>query len=236
MFTSNWTPLLRAQAFLWLLCIASSLQGETARCIKVIDGDSLVLRLSFGDQEARLEGIDAPEGAQRFGAQAERSLADLVLDKAVEVAIVGADTYGRFLVRLRIGEVDVNAEMVRRGLAWHFKKYSVDAELAQAEVVARRDHVGLWADDSPIPPWEYRHPAAMTPLPAAQLDLPESQEQLEGGAGPGLLHGNRSSHVFHLPSCINYSCRNCVVAFASEKEAIHAGFRPAGCCARRPKP
>lgn len=225
----------RSLALVSLLSISCAAPAETARCTKVIDGDSLVLRLSFGDQESRLAGIDAPEKAQRFGAEATLALAELVLDQTVEVSVVGADTYGRFLVRVVKDGLNVNSEMVRRGLAWHFTKYSSDAELAQAESVARRRHLGLWVDEGPTPPWEFRHPGALTVVPRNQSVVSGKRALLAPTAGQEVLHGNRSSRVFHFPTCSNYECRNCTAVFASEDEAIRAGFRPAGCCARRPK-
>jgi micrococcal nuclease len=47
--------------------------------------------------------------------------------------------------------------MVREGMAWSYTKYLTDANVAAAEILARREHAGLWADPSPAPPWEWRH-------------------------------------------------------------------------------
>jgi len=41
-------------------------------------------------------------------------------------------------------------------MAWHYKQYSKDRELASAEVVARKERLSLWADKSPVAPWEWR--------------------------------------------------------------------------------
>lgn len=38
--------------------------------------------------------------------------------------------------------------------------------------------------------------------------------------------------VFHAPTCKNYNCRNCSVAFATGADAEAAGFKPAGDCLR----
>lgn len=51
---------------------------------------------------------------------------------------------------------NVNAAMVREGLAWHYKKYSKDGELAELENEARDAKQGLWADPEPIAPWTWR--------------------------------------------------------------------------------
>jgi micrococcal nuclease len=56
-----------------------------------------------------------------------------------------------------VDDLDVNLELVRRGLAWWYRQYSPkDKELAPAEEEARKAKRGLWADAKPIPPWEWR--------------------------------------------------------------------------------
>ncbi len=136
---------------------AAELRG--ARCLRVIDGDSLVLRIDGERVECRLLGIDAPERSQPFSRAASRHLESLVLGVPLEVEITGRDGFGRALVRLRRGELDVNLEMVRQGYAWHFTGYSSDRELARAEAAARADRRGLWRDPAPVPPWEHRRAA-----------------------------------------------------------------------------
>jgi micrococcal nuclease len=54
----------------------------------------------------------------------------------------------------------INLEMVKEGWAWHYKAYSDNKQLA--EVAARKIRRGLWADPSPVPPWEYRNPKKST--------------------------------------------------------------------------
>lgn len=206
---------------LFMLAAVGPLAADTGLCLRVVDGDSLVLEMPYGEQEARLEGIDAPEIGQRFGSDAREFLADLVLGRRVEFETVGADTYGRLLIRVRVGDMQLNHEMVRRGLAWHFKRYSTDEKLSAAEEHARQARVGLWSDSKPVPPWEYRH----------GVRAPEAPRLLSDS--PGTVHGNRSSGVYHLPSCRHYNCRNCVMKFQTEAEAQQSGFRPAGCCAGR---
>jgi hypothetical protein len=41
-------------------------------------------------------------------------------------------------------------------MAWHYKQYSSDPELAQAEIDARTKKVGVWSHPDPVPPWNYR--------------------------------------------------------------------------------
>jgi endonuclease YncB( thermonuclease family) len=49
--------------------------------------------------------------------------------------------------------------MVQDGMAWQYKRCSKEAALAEAESEARKERRGLWVDDKPIPPWEWRKQA-----------------------------------------------------------------------------
>lgn len=60
------------------------------------------------------------------------------------------------VARVAVAEQDVSLELIKAGLAWHFKKYSSDPVLAGAEVEARKAKVGLWSMPGAVPPWEWR--------------------------------------------------------------------------------
>jgi micrococcal nuclease len=127
------------------------------RVVKVHDGDSVTLLSDGVQHEARLAGIDAPELRQEFGRDAKSTLASLVEGRVVTFADTGHDRYHRNLVRMHVEGMDVNAEMVRRGMAWRYSAYSSDPVLAAVEQEARRFRRGLWSQAHPVPPWEWRH-------------------------------------------------------------------------------
>jgi endonuclease YncB( thermonuclease family) len=62
----------------------------------------------------------------------------------------------------------VNAEQVRAGYAWVFRRYGEDALLLALEAEAKAARRGLWRDAQPVPPWQWRERARMTPVPAAR--------------------------------------------------------------------
>ena len=47
---------------------------------------------------------------------------------------------------------NLNEELLKAELAWHFRRYSKDEKLQAMEDRARADKVGLWQDKNPIPP------------------------------------------------------------------------------------
>jgi len=132
-----------------------------ATVIKVMDGDSVILRLSGGqEQEARLFGIDAPEYKQPYGKQSKTDLQNLVLRKAVLVVSKGRDRYQREIVLLtrRQDGLLVNRAMVEQGSAWVYTQYQPDQKWLTLEGEARKSKKGLWSLPTAQrqPPWQWR--------------------------------------------------------------------------------
>ncbi len=133
---------------------AGELVGQV---VSVHDGDTLTVLVDRRQVKVRLAEIDAPELGQPFGTRSRQSLGDLCARKQAVVADRGLDRYGRTLARVTCGGIDANAEQVRRGWAWVFIRYAPkDSPLYRLEAKAKRDKRGLWADDEPVPPWEWR--------------------------------------------------------------------------------
>ena len=89
-----------------------------ARVIAVMDGDTVMVLRDGKKIKVRLANIDAPEKDQPYGEAATRALSALVLDQRVEVTTVAIDAYGRTIAQIQLSDVQVNTELVRRGLAW----------------------------------------------------------------------------------------------------------------------
>jgi endonuclease YncB( thermonuclease family) len=56
-----------------------------------------------------------------------------------------------------VDKVCLNKELVKLGLAWHYKQYNSDPEFSQLESEARALRIGLWSHPNPVEPWNYRH-------------------------------------------------------------------------------
>lgn len=147
--------------FFMVECGGSSLNDVsttiTGRVVGVHDGDSITLLTDSRQQiKVRLDGIDAPELRQAFGQKSKVTLSGLVMSRQVTIEDKGEDRYKRTLAVVKVNDLNVNLEMVRLGYAWHYLKYSKNQGLAAAEREAREAKRGLWADDSPVPPWDWR--------------------------------------------------------------------------------
>ncbi|NDC64825.1 MAG: hypothetical protein EBZ59_12785, partial [Planctomycetia bacterium] len=127
------------------------------RVVGVHDGDTLTcLDENNQQQKVRLAEIDAPELGQDFGKVSREALASMVFGKTVEVVDEGKDRYGRWIGHVLVNGTDVNREMVATGNAWHYAAYSKDKSLAQLQADARGKQIGLWAQPSPVAPWQFR--------------------------------------------------------------------------------
>ena len=149
--------------FLTVGCINSSAAIIEGKVVKVTDGDTVtVLDADNKKHKVRLTGIDAPERRQAYGEKSKEHLRQLVLLKDVTVQSSGTDRYKRVLGKVLLNDLDVNLEQIKQGFAWHYKHYQKDqppeerVSYSVAEIDARQRRNGLWRDDSPIPPWEYR--------------------------------------------------------------------------------
>ncbi|MFA5921122.1 MAG: thermonuclease family protein [Methylococcaceae bacterium] len=146
-----------------LLSLYASLPGAAeileGHVVAVHDGDTVTLLIAGNQQvKIRLVQIDAPEtSGQAFGQRSQQSLSDIVFNKNVRVEKDTIDKYGRTVGTIFVDGLDANREQVKRGMAWAYRKYLHDQSLLEVEDEARRAKIGLWSDQNPMPPWEYRH-------------------------------------------------------------------------------
>jgi endonuclease YncB( thermonuclease family) len=141
------------------LSTLASAADVTGTVTAVYDGDSLTITTAEKQRvKVRLSDIDTPERKQPYGAEARQALQALALNQIADVTVETIDRYGRTVGRVVVNGVDVNAELVRQGAAWVYRKYSHDAALLRIEQEARDAQRGLWAlpESERIPPWKWR--------------------------------------------------------------------------------
>lgn len=140
----------------------------TGRVVHIDDGDTLILLTAGNVQERiRLASIDAPEmqhgkkrPGQPFSRAAKDTLGKLLADaSAVSASCAERDRYGRAVCTVFAGKVDVNYEMVARGMAWANTarpEYIRDPRIPAAQAAAQAAKRGLWARPGHVPPWDWR--------------------------------------------------------------------------------
>jgi len=142
--------------------VATEVPAGRFRVVRIIDGDTIeVLDENKRPIRVRLAGIDAPEKGQPFSRVAKDVLGQLVRGQTVVLDGKKTDRWDRRVAKV-VTDKDVCLEMVRRGLAWHFKRYENEQTAADresydlAEKQARKERLGIWQEPDPVPPWSFR--------------------------------------------------------------------------------
>ncbi len=205
----------------------------TGKVVGVTDGDTITILDKDNQQhKIRLDGIDAPELGQPFGQAAKQSLSDKVFTRNVTVHSKKTDRGGRLVGEVlyfdQTGTIQgASSQQLTSGMAWFYKEYASELafdlakEYEVLENYARLSKTGLWADKSPIAPWDYRKggsKATQKPKPTQEVDEK--------------IIGNKNSMIYHWPGCPSYhriAERN-KIYFRTRAEAEKAGYRAARNC------
>lgn len=146
-----------------LLFFSCEISGEINRdslsghVVKIIDGDTYDIVLNRKQTRVRMFGIDAPERGMDYYKVAKEYLGSLCMNQMIRIEVINTDRYGRIVAKSFLSDGrELGAEMIKAGLAWHFKRYSDDESLSQFEIIARENRIGLWQANNPTPPWNYR--------------------------------------------------------------------------------
>jgi endonuclease YncB( thermonuclease family) len=132
--------------------------GNRYKVIGVKDGDTFVLLINGREQVIRFAHIDCPEKNQPFGHKAKQFVSEMCFGKYVTLIQFNKfDRYKRLIAEVILEDgTNLNKELIKNGLAWHFKKYSKDTNYEELELQARLNKIGLWRDSNPIAPWDWR--------------------------------------------------------------------------------
>ncbi|MCW7541516.1 thermonuclease family protein [Aquabacterium sp. A7-Y] len=143
--------------------------SATGKVTRVSDGDTLWLQLDGAGRKRpiklRLEGIDAPESCQPWGAQARQALSGRLLGRQVRLSLRGRDRYRRWLGNVSLQGEDVSAWMVREGHAWSYRSGRGGGPYARQEAEARARRRGLFGAIDPMPPRVFRQWHGACPAP-----------------------------------------------------------------------
>ena len=121
-----------------------------------------VLTAQYTQLKIRVAFIDAPELGQAFGYKAKQAMSALVFGKDVELVPHTIDRYGRTVALVFVDGRDAGLELIKEGLAWAYEHYlpeaspEIQTQYLATERAARVSRLGLWADNDPVPPWEWR--------------------------------------------------------------------------------
>lgn len=215
----------------WLLpALGTPLSGPHP-VLRVVDGDTIVIRYHGRTEKIRLLNVDTPESVHpdpsrnsELGRQASAYTKSRLSGRQVHLAFENKKrgNYGRLLAYVIVDKSNFNIELVRQGWSPYYTKYGIsqsfhDAFLA-AEAEARKRRRAVWAQEAP----------------PAGGGITQSGAEKRQTASLGLIRGNSNSKVFHTPGCRWYDCKHCTRSFPSREAARAAGFRPCSHCSKSP--
>lgn len=149
---------LLAASVLLALCLPAQAGNFEGVVSHVTDGDSVWVRPASGGapRQVRMQGIDAPEICQAFGASSRDALAARALHRRVTVYSRSRDSYQRVLGRVSLNGQDLGRWMVGRGYAWSYRFRRDRGPYAAQEARARNARLGLWEHGPAMEPREFR--------------------------------------------------------------------------------
>lgn len=140
--------------------------------LRVADGDTILLLTIDGRRQSiRIAGIDAPEPAQPFGRESRVYLARLVAAGDVRAECPKTDRRGSTVCKVWARPtdcstcaqtVDIGLAQIAGGMAWWYRRYGLEQSpddrrrYESEEQAARSNKRGLWVDEKPVPPWDWR--------------------------------------------------------------------------------
>ena len=141
----------------WFLSVSA--QAWTGKVVEVRGGDLLAIEHpKEGILKVMLYGINAPEERQRYSKRAKKFLTEKVEGRVVDVQELVTEQKILTAVIFH-DEVNINEYVLQAGYGWVYEKYCDQAfcpDWLTYEKQAREKKLGLWQDENPIPPWEWR--------------------------------------------------------------------------------
>ena len=142
-----------------MLALITQAQFEPidATVVRVIDGDTIRVRVQGKEYTVRLIGVDTPETVhpaktvQHFGAEASAYTKAALEAKTVtlEADPTGdtRDRYGRLLRYVHLDRENFNARLIREGYGHAIRRfrYSLKTQFIRLEDSARKAGRGLWS-------------------------------------------------------------------------------------------
>lgn len=131
---------------------------ETAKVLRVIDGDTIEVQLNNKKETVRLIGIDAPETVdprktvECFGKEASDKTKEILNGKTVRLETDTTqgetDKYGRLLRYIFLDRINFNELMISEGFAHEYtyqnNPYKYMEEFKEVQKKAQEENKGLW--------------------------------------------------------------------------------------------
>lgn len=124
----------------------------------IIDGDTIQVLNKGLLIDVHLADVDAPEEGQAYGLEARDFTWIMVHSMPVTVFVKEINQSGETVGKVVLMNTDavLNKELIKAGFAWWDWKHSENMSYGDLEATAREFKVGLWKDEAPVPPWDFK--------------------------------------------------------------------------------
>lgn len=219
---------------LFLLITTLFSQVFQGTVVNVKDGDSMEILINDQVTEVRLSGIDCPEYNQDYGDKATQFTISKCKGRTVIVTKSGIDKYKRTLAKITLPDgTDLSELLVKNGYAWHYKQYSTDSTLTALEFEAIKNKSGLWSEQNPVAPWDYRRGTYSNTMAGVNNDtnyvsITTNTDNTEYV----LICNSKSSYAYHSYQCRGLQrCTHDIIKI-TRQEAINRGRNACKICYR----
>jgi endonuclease YncB( thermonuclease family) len=177
MKTMGWTI---AIAILFGLLAAGPAAAEsiTGKVTGISPEGLLKVQVGTDTKEIRLFGVDCVLSGQAHADELKAFLEKNVINKEVTVDVKSVDNLGKAVGLVTLPDYkNVNYTLVENGLAWWDKENAPkDATLKQLNAKAITSKTGLWKDDAPLSPADFRRSHGQTEF---KYTVEEKKEKVE---------------------------------------------------------
>ena len=126
----------------------------TVVVLSVQDGDTITVKDKKETYKVRMAAIDCPEKKQKHGDVATSVTSTMLLGQKVQLRAHKRDLYNRVIGDVYRESLYINQYLVQMGHCWAYM--TKDEQIIDLEKQARLLNTGLWVEDNPVPPWEFR--------------------------------------------------------------------------------
>ncbi|MFC7391587.1 thermonuclease family protein [Scopulibacillus cellulosilyticus] len=223
-----------------------------AKVIKVIDGDTIKVRLNEKEETVRFLLVDTPEthhprlGVQPYGPEASQFTHKLLDGKTADLELAvggGRDKYGRVLAYVYVDGKSVEEELLKRGLARVAYVYPPNTkyvdEYRAIQKKAQKKGIGIWSVEDYAGKDGY-HPEVInnnkkgtdrfknTEQDQSSSSHASSFSPDNNGNCDGQIKGNISGNgnrIYHEPGDQSYKVTKAEKCFTTKQAAEQDGFR-----------
>ncbi len=168
--------------------LPANAQTFEAVVMSVGDGDTIRVKHNAKNLTVRLACIDAAEMKQSpFGQQAKSRLQQLLpVATKVKIRAVETDKYKRLVAEIYTSDNrSINTNLVQEGNAAVYRQYlkgcspQLQQSLLNAETAAKGRRLGIWSQNNPVMPWDFRRSGNRTTTAAKPKPQPQPQQNCD---------------------------------------------------------